>query len=239
VAEKKYSHKQMKQMMKEDEFASSIDKALHWIKQNRGLVIGAAVALFAATAVYVIGNSYTAGKQDRSEKALAKALEIIYYMPPQGETSKYESREAQMNAALTELDHVMETSPTASVMERAQFYRADVNLKLENEDKGMEDLKQLYESTDGLFHVIVSIKYAGVLENRGNLEEAISVLGSLDDMPVKDALLLDYALLKRGQMQARLGDTEDARIAFTRIVDEFPESAFVEQAQNELDKSSK
>jgi len=68
------------------------------------------------------------------------------------------------------------------------------------------------------------------------LQQAVDVLSKLEDMPLKDALLLDFALLKKGEMQLRLGETESARLAFTRIVEEFPESVYATRAQDELDK---
>lgn len=236
MAQKKYSHKRMKQMMKEDEFASSVDKGIHWIKENQTLVIIAATVLIAVTGAYVFTNSFVDNKRDRSEQALAKAIEIVYFEPVAGEASPYETKEAQLNAALTELDHVMDSSPTASVAERAQYYRSDIHMQMDKADLALEDLRQLNETSSGVFKVIVAIKYAGLLEERGELQQAVDVLNKLDDMALTDALLLDYALLARGKMQLRLGETESARLAFTRIVEEFPESAYATQAQDELDK---
>ncbi len=236
MAQKKYSHKRMKQMMKEDEFASSVDKGISWIKENRSLVIIAAAVLIVVTGVYVFTNSFVDSKRDRSEQALAKAIDIVYYEPAPGETSRYENKEAQLNAALTELDHVMDSSPTASVAERAQYYRSDIHMQMDKADLALEDLRQLNESSTGVFNVLVAIKYAGLLEERGELQQAVDVLSKLEDMPLKDALLLDFALLKKGEMQLRLGETESARLAFTRIVEEFPESVYATRAQDELDK---
>ncbi len=232
----KYSHKKMKRMMKEDDFASGMDKLLKWVRANRGLVIAAAVVLFLAVTVYVVGSSYIQGKQNKSERALAGALEIIYYQPAQGETPKYESPEKQHEAALAELDHVMDLGPTESVAERVRYYRADIYLQMNEEDKAIEQLDQLMKEAALPFKVLVAIKYAGVLENRGELDKAVSELDEVLNVPMKDGLVLDYALLMKGRILLRKGQTEAARLAFDKLVTDYPESRYVTQAQDELDK---
>lgn len=232
----KYSHKKMKRMMKEDEFASSMDKLLKWVQENRGLVIGAAIVLFAAVAVYVIGTSYMENKRNKSERAIADALEIIYYQPRQGQESRYATPEEQFDAAMAELDHVMDMGPTDSVADRVAYYRTELYLKMDQEDQAIEELKTLMEETEPPFKVLVAIKYAGVLENRGELENAVAVLDQVLDVPLKDGLVLDYALLMKGRMLLRKGQTEAARMALDKLVTDYPESRYATQAQDELDK---
>jgi len=236
LANKKYSKKQLKHMMKEDEFASSIDKAVHWIQHNRGMVIAGVVALFAVISVYVIATSYSAATRNRSENALAQAMEILYYQPKQGETPKYADKKAQLEAALKELDHVLSLNPTDAVAQRARYYRADVFMKLKQDAKATEELAALFADTKPPFKTLVALKYAGLLKAHGDRETALQVLDDVSNLALADGLLTDYVLMEKGRLQKEMGKLEDARATFTKLTEEYPDSRYVAEAKNELDK---
>jgi len=236
VAQKKYSHRRMKKMMKEDEFASTIDKVINWMKPHKKTVISGLVLLFAVVGVYVIANSYTHNRQDSSERMMSKALELYYYHPAKGETPKYETPKAQREAALKEFQHVLNEKPVRSVALRARFYMAADYIKLNQMDKALETLSSLFADADYPFKALVGIKYAALLQNQGKQEEALKVYNEMAGKDISMNTIKDYVLLQKGMLLKKMGKLDEARAAFNILVEQFQNSRYEKEAKSQLDQ---
>ena len=192
MAEKKYSHKQMKKMMKEDEVASFVDKALKWGKENKGLVYGIAIAVIVAVAGYVAITSYTSNKVEKSELAFSKASKIFYYQPKRNETPKYKSKKEQYTKAMEEFKKLETGNYTDSVKLRAQYYEGLCNLNLNNTAEAEKILEKLYGNSPYPLKTTVGLTLANIKANTGEIDNAIKILDALMQQntynnPVKDA----------------------------------------------------
>ncbi len=236
MAQKKYSHRRMKKMMKEDEFASTIDKLLNWMKPHKTIVISGLIGLFVVVGIYVIASSYIHSRENSSEKMLADALEVYYYQPEEGETPKYESPVAQQKAALKKLQQVIENKPTKSVKQRARFYMAADYVKLHETDKAVKILADLFEGADYPFKALAGIKYAALLKEQGKLKDALKVYDTLAGADIAEDTIKDYVLLQKGKLLKKMGKVDEAKTAFNTLVQQFQNSRYAKEAQSQLDQ---
>jgi predicted negative regulator of RcsB-dependent stress response len=236
VAQKKYSHRRMKKMMREDEFASTIDKVINWIKPHKTVAVSGVVLLFVVVGIYVIATSYTHNRQDSSEKMMSNALDIYYYQPAKGETPKYETPRAQQEAALKEFEHVIDEKPTNSVAERARFYMAADYVKLNQFDKAIETLSALFAEADYPFKALVGVKYAALLQDQNKLEDALKIYDQMADKDISQNTIKDYVLLQKGKLLRKMGKLDEAKAAFNILVEQFQNSRYEKEAQSQLDQ---
>ena len=223
-------------MMKEDEFASTIDKVLNWMKPHKTAVIAGLIGIFVVVGIYVIATGYVHSREDSSEKMLANALQVYYYQPAKGETPKYESPKAQQEAALKEFQHVLDEKPTDSVAQRARFYMADAYVKLQQEDKAVKTLSTLFDEADYPFKALVGIKYAALLQDQGKNAEALKVYNQLAEQDVSKDTIKDYVLLQKGKLLKKMGKPDKAKAAFNALVDQFQTSQYAKEAKSQLDQ---
>ncbi len=236
MAQKKYSHRRMKKMMKEDEFASTIDKLLNWIKPHKTVAISGLVALFVIVGIYVIATSYISNRQDSSEKIMSEALDVYYYQPVKGEKPKYESPGAQQEAALKALQHVLDQKPTKSVAQRARFYMAADYVKLHRVDKALKILSELFAEADYPFKALVGVKYAALLKDQGKLDDALKIYNELAEKDISADTVKDYVLLQKGKLLKQMGKTDEAKATFNSLVDQFKRSRYAQEARSQLDQ---
>lgn len=222
--------------MKEDEFVSTIDKVINWMKPHKTVVIAGLVALFVGVGIYVIATSYIHDREDSSEKVLASALEIYYYQPAKGATPKYETPQAQGEAALKEFQHVLDERPTSSVADRARFYMALDYVKLNQLDKGMETLSNLFVEADYPFKSLVGIKYAALLEEQGKADEALKIYDEMVGKDLSQDTIKDYVLLQKGKLLKKMGKLDEAEATFNILVEQFQNSRYEKEAQAQLDQ---
>ncbi|BBB32387.1 hypothetical protein TTHT_0823 [Thermotomaculum hydrothermale] len=238
MAEKKYSHKQMKKLMKEDEVASVVDKVLSWGKENKTLVYGIVIAIFAAIAIYVAVTSYSTNKTEKSELAFSKATEIFYYKPKKNEAPKYKNKEEQYNKALEEFKKLEKENLTKSVKLRAKFYEALCYLNLNNIGEAEKILENLYNSAPYPFKTTVALTLVNVKSNSGELDKAIAILDNLMKQDTFKNPVKDYELLKKSKILVKQGKLEEAKELLNQLILDFPDSAFATDAKKEKENIS-
>jgi outer membrane protein assembly factor BamD (BamD/ComL family) len=236
VANKKLSRKQMKKMMHEDEFASTMDKVLEWAKKHKAAVIGGFVALFAIAGIYVTAVSYNKSMNENSELALSKAIKIIKYQPKQGEVSKYPSKKEQLQAAIKEFKAIYEGKYTKSVKQRAGYYLATSYLEQEDTEKCAKILGDLYTSSSYPFKSLVAVKYSGILQDRGDLKKAMEVLDGLSEKNLDKNLTVDYVMLLKAKLLVKMSKLEEAKQLLNQLISDYKNSVYVTDAKQELEK---
>ncbi len=238
MAEKKYSHKQMKKLMKEDEVATLVDKVIKWGKENKTLVYGIAIAIIAAVAIYVAVNSYTTNKTEKSEFAFSKATEIFYYKPKKNETPKYKNKEEQYKAALKEFKSLEKGNLTESVKLRAKFYEALCNLNLNNTTEAEKILENLFNTAPYPFKTTVGLTLANIKSNTGELDKAINILDTLLKQDTLKNPVKDYELLKKSKILVKQGKLKEAKELLNQLILDYPDSAFATDAKREKENIS-
>jgi TolA-binding protein len=73
---------------------------------------------------------------------------------------------------------------------------------------------------------------------QGKFDSAIAIYSELS-RDTNSTLPLDGVLMKLGRAYARAGKKEEAIRSFTRVVDEFPQSAYAADARREMEETKK
>ncbi len=238
MAEKKYSHKQMKKLMKEDEVASFLDKTIKWGKENKTAVYGIVIALFVVIAGYVAITSYTTNKMEKSELAFSKATEIFYYKPKKNEAPKYKNKEEQYKTAMEEFKKLESGNYTDSVKMRAKFYEALCYLNLNNTPDAEKILESLYTKAPYPLKTTVGLTLANIKSNTGELDKAISILETLLKQDTLNNPVKDYELLKKSKILVKQGKLEEAKELLNQLILDYPDSPFATDAKKEKENIS-
>ncbi len=238
MAEKKYTHKQMKKLMKEDEVATIVDKTIKWVKDHKTTVYGIIIAIFAAVAIYVAVSSYSNKKMEQSELAFSKATEIFYYKPEKGKPSQYKSQKEQYEKALEEFKKIASGDYTKSVKLRANYYEAVCYLNLNNPAEAEKTLEKLFNQADYPFKTVVGLTLANVKSNTGEIEKAIEILDTLLKQDIIKNPAKDYELLKKSKFLVKEGKLKEAKELLNQLILDFPDSPFATDAKKEKENLS-
>ncbi len=238
MAEKKYSHKQMKKLMKEDEVATFVDRVIKWGQDNKTTVYGVVIALFVAIGLYVAITSYTSSKVEKSELAFSKATEIFYYKPQKNEKPKYKNKEEQFKAALEEFKKLEKGSYTKSVLLRAKFYRALCLLNLNNTVEAEKILEDLFSKAPYPLKTTIGLTLANVKSNTGELDKAINILDTLLKQDTLKNPVKDYEILNKSRILVKEGKLKEAKELLNQLILDYPDSPFATDAKKEKEDIS-
>ncbi len=238
MAQKKYSHKQMKKLMKEDEMATLVDRVIKWSKENTKLVVGISIGVIVLILVYVALTSYTSNKIEKSEYALSKAYKIFYYKPSPGKPSKYKNEKERYEKALEKFKEIAKGNFTDSVKSRAKFYEALCYLNLNNEPEAEKILEKLYNNSDYPFKTIVGITLANIKANTGEIKKAIDILDTLLKQGTFKNPVKDYTLLKKSKFLVKEGKLKEAKELLNQLILDYPDSPFATDAKKEKENIS-
>jgi len=236
VANKKISRKQMKKMMHEDEFASTMDKVLHWAQKHKVVVIGGFIGIFVIAGIYVTAVSYNQSRISSSEIELSKAVSIIQYQPKKGEVSKYPTKLEQLDAAMKALQLVADGNYTESVKQRASYYLATAYLEKNDMENCTKILEKLYNNASYPFKSLVAIKYSGILQDSGDLKKSLEVLNGLTEKNMDKNLTIDYVLFLKAKTLVKMSKNEEAKQLLNQLINNFKESVYLSDAKTELRK---
>lgn len=234
--------------LKEDEFLTALDRTRGVIAVNRRNIslVGTIVLL----AILIVGG-YVFWRQARNDKAatmLADAMITLEapVIPPQPPgvlnpqpalpPVHFPTEQARTQAALPKLDAVAAAYPKTKAGISATYRAAGL----------LADLGRLGDA-EQRFNQVVSLDGSGVYGRMAQLglaslqvqskkyDQAISTLQALSQRTDGD-LPLDGILMQLGQAYRAAGRSQEAVRTYTRIVDEFPQSAYATDARRLLDE---
>jgi TolA-binding protein len=234
--------------LKENEFAITVARLSEAVVgQQRPLLIGAVVIVIVAVA----GGGYWFWQHQTLEKAsgllaTAQAIATAPVTPPQLPTigqpapalqaGSFPTEAARDAAALTKFREAAAAYPDTKPGLAAQFQvgtlLADSGKLAEAEQAFNEIVRR---DANGLYGRMARLGIAALHVRTGKLDSAIQTFQELSQRTDTD-LPLDGILMQLGDAYRRAGRTPEAIRAYTRIVDEYPESAYVGEARNELDQ---
>lgn len=228
--------------LKQNEFAVTTAKLAGSVTENRRqiLMIGGAVVLVAAI---VGGYFYFQKQRDDAATALfgaALTIETAQVVPaptlPMAtqQAGTYPTEQARGEAALAAYQKVIDAYPNHEAGLAARYHRAGVLLGLgraqEAETAYAEVAGQAGSSITG---ATARLGQAQALVVQKKFDDAIKVLTDLSGQR-DSALPMDGVLMELARVNQQAGKTEDARAAFKRVVDEFPQSGYAGEARQQL-----
>jgi tetratricopeptide (TPR) repeat protein len=152
-----------------------------------------------------------------------------------GATGSYATEAAKLNAALPKLKVAADAYPDTDAGITARYHYASSLAALGKHTEAIQAFDDVMSraGNDGLYSRMAQMGKADTQARAGQLNDAIATWKSLasstdEDLP-KDAILMEL-----GKAYQASGNQEEARKAFTQIVDEHPTSPYSADARAEL-----
>ncbi|HET7695246.1 MAG TPA: tetratricopeptide repeat protein, partial [Vicinamibacterales bacterium] len=230
--------------LKENEFAHTVARTREMVEQRRKEVATIAIALIAVTVVVGGYFAWRASRDSKSEALLAGALAVaeapVYTPPPPAPGSPppvqppgtFRTERERLEAALPKLQAAADAYPNSNAGITARYHLAAALAELgrfaEAEQRYNEVLQKagsrsIYRQTARL-----GIGEAQLAQGKG--DAAMTTFKELST-DTNSQLPVDGVLMQLGRAAIAAGKTDEATRAFTRVVDEFPQSLYVSEAR--------
>lgn len=228
--------------LKRNEFAITVAKVTEFVATHRDRVIlgaiGVVVVVLAAS-----GYSWWRGNVAGKAGALLGVAMTTYEAPivpaptVPGATQQpgtFPTKEARDQAALDSFQQVIDAYPSTDAGVAARYHRAAALMSLGRYEEAEQGFQAAIDNAGStIFAPMAKMGRAEVLVEMGKYDEGLQLLEGL--AADRDGLLpVDGVLMQLAHAYDKAGRTADAKTAFKRVVDEFPESLYVAEARQEL-----
>lgn len=231
--------------LKENEFASTVARATETFERNRTPILAAGVAalvIIVAVAGFFTWRSRVAA---RSQEMLAAALTIAQTpvapapapgaAPAPTQAATFATEKARDEAALAEFLAVANGYPSTGSGIAARYHAAATMAELGRNAEAIQQYQEVVAKAGGsLYGEMARLGIADAEVASGKYDAAIATYKEMaaargGTMPV-DGILMQLANAYRAA-----GQTAEARQAYRRIVDEFPQSPYAADAKKAMD----
>jgi TolA-binding protein len=237
--------------LKENEFARTVAHARETM-QERGRDVGIiAIVVIAALA---LAGGYGWWRQSRNAKSnalLAEALtveEAPVVAPaapapgsplPVQQPGTFATDQARLEAALPKLMHAADSYPGTAAGITARYHAASVLAALARYAEAEQRYKEVVDKGgSGLYGRTARMGLADVLVSQGKYDDAIKIYQEVST-DTKSQLPVDGVLMQLGRAYMKAGKKNEAAHAFTRVVEEFPQSLYAAEARREMAEAKK
>ena len=238
--------------LKEDEFARSVASARDIVTRRRRDITRLVVI---AVAVIVLIAGYTLWRQSRNAQAdgaLAAGLAIFEapVMPPPAAPAPgspvpvqppgtYQTERAKLEAALPKLMEAADKYPNTNAGIAARYYAASALASLGRVAEAEQRYQEVVDKGGNLIYARTArLGLADAQAAQGKFDNAITIYREMS-ADAKGQIPVDGVLMSLGRTYARAGRKDEAARAFSRIVEEFPQSAYAADAKREMEEARK
>ena len=235
--------------LKENDFATSVAQARDLMQERQGDLTKIAVVLLLLLAAVAGYSWWRSSREDRANQALASAL-AVYEMPvvpvpppapgsppPVPQPGTFQTEQEKLDASLPKFLEAANAYPDSKAGIAARFHAAAI---LAQQGKAGDAEQRYKEVVDKAGNTIYArTARLGMAESQvaqGKFDSAIAIYSDLSRDP-NSTLPLDSVLMHLGRAYARAGKKEEAIRSFTRVVDEFPQSAYAADARREMEET--
>jgi TolA-binding protein len=237
--------------LKENEFARTVAHASDLL-QTRGRDM--AMLTVVIVVALALAGGYGWWRQSRNAKAnalLASALSveeapvIAPTAPAPGspipvqQAGTYATEQAKLEAALPELMKAANAYPNTDAGITARYHAAGVLASLGRYPEAEQRYQEVIDKAGNrVYGRTAKLGLADVQVLQGKYDSAIKIYqeAATDS---KSQLPLDGVLMQLGRAYSKAGKKTEAVHAFTRVVEEFPQSAYAADARREMEEAKK
>lgn len=230
--------------LKTNEFAVRLARGTELVATHRDRVLIGLLAV-AVLIVAIAGYSwYRRNTTDKAEALLGAAM-TTYEAPivpaptipgASQQAGTYPTETARSEAALAGFQKIIDDYPSTNAAMAARYHRACALMalrRLPDAEKAFEEAAAKAGST--IFAPMSKLGHAAVLVASKQYDKAVPIYEAL--AADRDGMLpVDGVLMQLGSAYAQAGKMAEAKTAYKRVVDEFPESNYVGQARQEIVK---
>jgi TolA-binding protein len=227
--------------LKQNEFAVTTGKVVGALQDNRNRVLQAIVV--AVVLVGIVGGVlyWRKVQADRAGAALGAAVAIAESTVSPAPTlpgasqpaGTFPSERARAEAAIQAFTDVSNKYAGTPAGIAATYQLASELLNSGQAEQAEQTFRKVADSGSELYAPLARLGVAQAQAGAGKNEEAVATLTEL--AAIRDGLVpVDAVLMELGRTQLKAGKTAEARTAFKRVVDEFPSSTYLSDAQARL-----
>lgn len=232
--------------LKQNEFQEVVTQALDMLgeRQREATMAIVAVAVVGVIAAVVYGIYQY--RQDKAHGLLADAMvtQEARVGPPAEATGgsgtlTFPTERERTLAAVAKYKAAADAYPSTDAGIFARYEEASLQVTLGNTAEAEKAYQAVIDRAgDGLYGQMSKLGLAEAYARAGQYEQAITAYKELAQR--KDGQLpIDGILIELGRTYRDAGKGADAQQTFNRIVDEFPDSPFAQDARRELDALKK
>jgi TolA-binding protein len=217
-------------------------------QKDIGLLVGVVVIALA------LAGGYAWWRQARNEKGtalLAQALAVegapvvALAAPAPGspmpvqQAGTYPTEQAKFEAALPRLQDAADRYPSTDAGITARFHLAAVLAQLGRYGEAEQRYKEVVDKAGSrVYGRTARLGLADALVAQGKYDDAIKIYQDLST-DKSSQLPIDGVLMQLGRACMKAGKKAEATHAFTRVVEEFPQSVYAADARREMEESKK
>ncbi|HJR59664.1 MAG TPA: tetratricopeptide repeat protein [Vicinamibacterales bacterium] len=237
--------------LKENEFARSVSAARDMLTSRQRDIGRLAIAV--AVVVALVGG-YTLWRQSRNAKAdaaLAAGL-ALFEAPvvpvaapapgsplPVQQPGTFATERAKLEAALPKLMEAAEAYPNTDGGIAARYYAASALAALGRFPEAEQRYQEVVDKAGSrIYGKTGRLGLADAQAAQGKYDNAITIYRELST-DANSQVPVDGVLMALGRTYLRAGRADEAARAFSRIVDEFPQSVYAADARREREEARK
>jgi TolA-binding protein len=223
--------------LKSDEFVSGMDAALEFFLQHRDRIITLAVIVVVVAAAGYGYYAWNANRNQKAEALLAVGVNTLHapLTPATAGSAGYADAAARAQAAVAQLQKVVDQYGSSSAGQMARYYMGLAQLDLKTPDAAKQaqaNLEQASNSGDAAVATAAKHALANLALQQGNLAKAHELLLALthQDSPT---LPRAVALMELADLDRTYNPKEAAQL-YQQLQTEYPSTATAEQAKQQL-----
>lgn len=238
--------------LKENDFARSVTAARQMVSSRQRDIVR--VVVLAIVVLALIGG-YSWWRQSRHAKASAALAEglAVFEAPviapaapapgspvPVQQPGTFQTEQAKLEAALPKLMAAAEQYPNSQPGIAARYYAASALASLGRFAEAEQRYQEVVDKAGGslIYDRTARLGLADAQAAQGKYDGAIEIYREIST-DANSQLPIDGVLMALGRTYARAGRHEEAVRAFSRVVDEFPQSPYAADARREREETRK
>jgi TolA-binding protein len=237
--------------LKENDFARSMAAARDMVTTRQGDITRIVIA--AAVIIAIVGG-YTLWRQSRNAKAeaaLASGLALFEapVMPvaapepgspmPVQQPGTFQTEQAKLEAALPELMQAADAYPKTDAGIAARYYAASALASLGRFAEAEQRYQEVVDSAGSrIYGRTARLGLADAQAAQQKFDSAITIYRELST-DTNSHIPVDGVLMALGRTYRQAGRADEAARAFSRIVDEFPQSVYAADARRQREEVGK
>ena len=237
--------------LKENEFAQTVAKARKVMEQRQNditRIVVTVVVLLAAAGGYIWWSTSRTAKANAAFAAALATYEMPVVPPeppkpgsppPVPRPGTFQSQREKLDASLPKFLDTASAYPNSTPGIAARFHAAAILAELGRHPEAEQRYKEVVDKAGGTIYGTTSrLGMAEAQVAQGKFDSAIAIYSELS-RDTNSTLPLDSVLMHLGRAYARAGKKEEAVRSFTRVVEEFPQSAYAADARREMEETKK
>lgn len=234
--------RELKKQIKQDEFVSWLDHTITWLRvhQREAKVTGAIVL---AVAVGWLGlSNWMRSRARAADEDFTAALRTFQApvagqsAPEPGQSKVFATAAERYRQAAQEFAEVHRKYGSQPAGRRARYYEGLSRLELAQYDEAQKALSEVaaVRGDKDLAPALARLQLAALELRRGKVDEALKLYRQMAD-DASFTLPRDHVLMALSSALEEVRRLPEAREAYQRLADEFPESVYAGEARRRAD----